>query len=130
MAVRTRKHWGWGYADEQPSIDDVRAVAGGIVDVLGMGSRDVEAPVPLEEVVLREPRIAPPPALAEICDTGEQARASHAQGKSYVDVVRGFRGRFDHPPDVVARPRDEQEVEAVLEWAAAEQVAVIPYGGG
>ena len=130
MAGRTRKHWGWGYADEQPSLEEVRAVAGGIVDVLGMGSRDVEAPVPLEEVSLPEPRVAPPPELAEICDTGVHARASHAQGKSYRDVVRGFRGRFDHPPDVVARPREDQEVEAVLEWAAASDVAVVPYGGG
>jgi alkyldihydroxyacetonephosphate synthase len=130
MPGRTRKHWGWGYADEQPSLDEVRAVAGGIVDVLGMGSRDVEAPVPLEEVSLRAPRVAPPPALGEICDTGAHARASHAQGKSYGDVVRGFRGRFDHPPDVVARPRDEREVEAVLEWAVSEGVAVVPYGGG
>jgi alkyldihydroxyacetonephosphate synthase len=125
-----RKHWGWGYADEQPSVEDVRAVAGGVVDVLGMGTRDVEAPVALEEVTLPRPRVEAPAALAEICDSGAHARASHAWGASYSDVVRGFRGRFDHPPDVVARPRDEREVEAVLEWAAADGVAVIPYGGG
>jgi alkyldihydroxyacetonephosphate synthase len=132
MAERLRKHWGWGYADEQPSLDDVRAVAGGVVDVLGFGSLDAEAPVPLEEVSLRAPRLDPPAALREVCDTGVHARATHAQGKSYGDVVRGFRGRFDHPPDVVARPRDEREVEAVLEWCAADPArpAVIPYGGG
>ena len=33
-------------------------------------------------------------------------------------------------PDVVARPRDERDVEALLEWAAGANVAVIPYGGG
>ena len=58
------------------------------------------------------------------------ARASHALGKSYVDVVRGFRGRFEHPPDFVARPRDESDVERVLEWCSAERVAAIPFGGG
>jgi alkyldihydroxyacetonephosphate synthase len=44
--------------------------------------------------------------------------------------VRGFRGHFDFAPDVVARPRGERDVEAVLEWAADANVAVIPYGGG
>ena len=44
--------------------------------------------------------------------------------------MRGFHGRFDHPPDVVARPRGERDVEAVLEWAAGANVAVVPYGGG
>ena len=44
--------------------------------------------------------------------------------------MRGFRGQFDFPPDVVARPRGERDVEAVLEWAAAANVAVVPYGGG
>src|SRR5439155_10924621 len=57
-------------------------------------------------------------------------RASHAYGKSYSDIVRAFRGRFDHPPDVVAFPRDEREVEAVLEWCADAGAAAIPYGGG
>ena len=58
------------------------------------------------------------------------ARASHALGKSYADVVNGFRGRFEHPPDLVARPRGEEEVERVLEWCAGAGVAVIPFGGG
>jgi alkyldihydroxyacetonephosphate synthase len=31
---------------------------------------------------------------------------------------------------VVARPRDESEVEAVLDWAITAGAAVIPYGGG
>ncbi len=42
----------------------------------------------------------------------------------------GFRGRFEHPPDFVARPRDELDVERLLEWCSAERVAAIPYGGG
>src|SRR4030095_4315869 len=53
-----------------------------------------------------------------------------ALGKAYRDVVRGFRGEFPNPPDLVARPRDEVEVEAVLGWCAAAGAAAIPYGGG
>ena len=55
---------------------------------------------------------------------------SHALGKAYRDVVRGFRGEFENPPDLVAFPRDESEIEAVLSWAEAEGAAVIPFGGG
>ena len=51
-----------------------------------------------------------PGALAAICSTDDYERALHAYGRSYRDIVRAFRGRFDHPPDVVARPRDEDEV--------------------
>jgi alkyldihydroxyacetonephosphate synthase len=124
--MRARKHWGWGYADEQPSADELRAAAAGIAEVFGFGSRDVEAPVPLEEASLPEPRIEGAP----FADVSPHARATHAWGKSYSDVVRGFRGRFDHAPDAVLLPRGESEVEEALEWAAANGVAVIPYGGG
>jgi alkyldihydroxyacetonephosphate synthase len=55
---------------------------------------------------------------------------SHALGKSYADLVRGFRGEFDNPPDLVASPRDESEIEVVLSWCEAEGAAVIPFGGG
>jgi alkyldihydroxyacetonephosphate synthase len=44
--------------------------------------------------------------------------------------VRAFRGQFDHPPDVVARPRDERDVESLLEWCDGAGLAAIPYGGG
>ena len=85
----------------------------------------------LEQVELRGPaRARRPTALAGICATDTHARASHALGKSYWDVVRGFRGRFEHPPDFVACPREETDVERVLEWCSAERVAVVPYGGG
>ena len=132
MAQRRRKHWGWGWEDEQPSHDEVVATAAVIAEHVGFGDpAEVERFVPLEELELRAPRLPPPPAaLAEICDADTHARAQHAMGRSYRDVVRGFRGRFDHPPDVVARPRDERDVESVLEWAAAANAAVVPYGGG
>ena len=87
-------------------------------------------PVALDDVVLAPPRVAAPAALRAICSSDRYARASHAWGKSYSDVVRGFGGRFDFPPDVVARPRGERDVEAVLEWADGANVAVVPYGGG
>jgi len=129
--MRRRKHWGWGYEDDAWSARQLRAAAPGLEEHLRIrGAAEVESPVALDDVRLPEPRVAPPPALEPICCTDTHARASHAWGKSYCDVVRGFRGRFDFPPDVVARPRGERDIEAVLEWAADANVAVVPYGGG
>ena len=45
-------------------------------------------------------------------------------------MVRGFRGEFENPPDLVAFPRDEAEIGAALEWCEAEGAAVVPFGGG
>jgi len=128
--LRRRKHWGWGYEDQQPSAGELRDAAAAIVGHLGFGSLDVEAPVCLEQVSLAPPRLSAPASLAGICSSADHPRATHAYGKSYRDVVRAFRGRFDHPPDVVAFPRDERDLEAVLEWCGAAGAAVIPYGGG
>jgi alkyldihydroxyacetonephosphate synthase len=86
--------------------------------------------MPLEQVELPPPRLSPPASIGEICRSDDYDRALHAYGRSYRDIVRAFRGRFDHPPDVVAYPRDEQEVHAVLEWAVSAGAAVTPFGGG
>jgi alkyldihydroxyacetonephosphate synthase len=129
-ANRRLKHWGWGYEDQQPPAADLREAAAGIRAHLGFEPAEAELPVALEEVDLPAPRLAPPAALAEICSSSDHERASHAMGKGYRDVVRAFRGRVDHPPDVVARPRDEADLEAVLAWCVAARAAAIPYGGG
>jgi alkyldihydroxyacetonephosphate synthase len=130
VSGRRRKHWGWGFEDQQPSAEQLRASVAGLAAHLGMALGEVEAPVALESVQLPEPRVRPPASLAEICAQDAHTRASHALGKSYSDVVRGFRGRFEHVPDLVVRPRDEVDVERTLEWCSGERVAAIPFGGG
>ncbi|HEV3227321.1 MAG TPA: FAD-binding oxidoreductase, partial [Acidimicrobiales bacterium] len=75
-------------------------------------------------------RVAPPTALAGLCSTATRDRAGHSYGKSYRDVVRGFRGEVPAPPDVVAFPKDERDVIALLDWCAGANIAAIPYGGG
>jgi len=127
---RRLKHWGWGYEDLQPPRTEVLQAAAAIRSHLGFGEGEVESPVALAEVGISEPRLEPPAALAPICRTDTYERASHAMGKSYRDVVRGFRGEFDHPPDVVAHPGDEAEIAAVLDWCEAAGADAIPFGGG
>jgi alkyldihydroxyacetonephosphate synthase len=128
--TRRRKHWGWGFEDEQPSPEEVRGAAAFLATHLGFGSTEPEQPVGLSELDLEPPRLTAPAHLRGICSSDDHARAFHAYGSSYRDVVRAFRGRFDHPPDVVAHPADEAGVEAVLEWALGANAAVIPFGGG
>jgi alkyldihydroxyacetonephosphate synthase len=114
---RRRKHWGWGFEDEEP------VPAAGIAEHLGFGS-EPEAPVPLAEVELPPPRLETPYAS----DTW--SRAAHAAGRSYMDVLRGMRGDFPHPPDGVATPASEDELRSVLAWCGEHDVAVVPFGGG
>jgi alkyldihydroxyacetonephosphate synthase len=126
---RRLKHWGWGYEDQAPSATQLREAAEGIRGRFGFGG-EVEKPVPLEAVELRAPRLKPPEVFGDLFSDGKYERVSHALGKAYRDVVRGFYGEFENPPDLVAFPRDESEIEAVLSWAEAEGAAVIPFGGG
>ncbi len=127
---RLHKHWGWGFADQQPGPAELRAAAAGLAEHLGFGALEVEDPLPLEDVQLAPARVPIPAVLSAFCADDVHSRASHALGKSYPEVVLGFRGRFQHPPDFVASPRCDAEIEQVLEWCSAERVAVVPFGGG
>ena len=128
--TRRRKHWGWGWEDAQPSRADLEAAAPGIRERLGFGGDEIEEPVPLEQIELPEPRLEPPASLAEIVSADRHDRVSHAYGRAYRDLVRAFRGRIENPPDLVAHPRDEADVEALLAWCSESGAAAIPYGGG
>jgi len=127
---RRRKHWGWGFADQQPDRDSLEAAASGIREQLGFGGDQVEEPVPLEAIDLPPPRVKAPASLDHLFAADDHERVAHALGKAYRDVVRGFRGQIDNPPDLVAHPGDEGDVERVLDWCAGERIAAIPYGGG
>ncbi len=128
--TRRRKFWGWGYEDAGPGEDQAIRIARMVADRLESGDIRL-APAPrIEDVVLPEPRIAAPTALKGLCSVSPFDRASHTYGKSYRDIVRGARCEFVHPPDLVATPRDENDVVALLDWCSESNVAAIPYGGG
>src|SRR4051794_37288142 len=107
---RKLKFWGWGWEDQQPGPDEVQATADAARLHLGFEPAEVERPASIGDVELPAPRIEPPASLAPICSSEPYERASHAYGKAYRDIVRAFRGRFDNPPDVVARPREEADL--------------------
>ena len=129
-APRTRKHWGWGYVDEELSSVELRETAAFLAEHLGFGNREPATPVALTDIAINEPRVSPPTRLADFSSVGARSRISHSRGKSYTDIVAGFRGDFANVTDFVACPRTEDEIDATLEWCANERVALIPYGGG
>jgi alkyldihydroxyacetonephosphate synthase len=118
---RTKTWWGWGFEDARP---DPAALRDTLRATLGFGGEDVEEPVALDSIRLPEPRIETPYSDDPL------DRMRHSLGRSYLDTVRAFRGRFEHVVDAVAYPRTEVEVEDVLGAAEAYGCAVIPYGGG
>lgn len=127
---RRRKFWGWGYEDQQPTAEQQRQIAERVSRRFGLGPIDIAPPPREAELHLRAPRVKPPDALAAICSTSAYDRAGHSYGRGYRDVVRAFRRHYPNPFDVVAFPRDEQDVVRVLEWCDRERLAATPYGGG
>lgn len=126
-----RSLWAWGSVNDEPSADELAQAAphlGGFLKLELDGT--AEAPAVFDESRVARPKIEAPEALTEFVTADPRERAERAWGRSYQDVVRAFRGNFSFAPDLVAKPRDESEIERVLEWAAAKNVAVIPYGGG
>jgi alkyldihydroxyacetonephosphate synthase len=131
MGERRRSHWAWGYEDELATAAGLREIAGLVAAVTGVAVADEPAtPVPLAQVRLPEPAVRPPARLAAICSRDRHDRARHAHGMAYRDLIRAFRGQFDHVPDVVARPRDEDDVAGLLSWCGDAGLALVPFGGG
>ncbi len=124
--IRSRSWWGWGWADQAIGDEECAQLATSLP-----GLRQSPRPLPLAaDLDLRVPRVTPPPSLAALCSDDPIDRAAHTHGKAYRDVVRNLRLDLEHPPDWVVRPRTEQDVIDVLDWASGSSVAVVPFGGG
>jgi alkyldihydroxyacetonephosphate synthase len=130
MTQRRRKFWGWGWEDEGPTAEQQGKIAEIIKDRFAMRSVEVRKPPTVDELSLPDCRVTPPDSLAGICSSSTYDRAGHTYGKSYRDIVRAFRRSYDHPPDLVAFPRDEEQIIDLLDWCSREGIVAIPYGGG
>jgi hypothetical protein len=64
-ARRRRSHWAWGYEDELPGRDELRATAGLIAGTLGFGDpanlAKLDVPIPAGFTQVRPPAPAGPP---------------------------------------------------------------------
>ncbi len=127
---RLRSHWGWGFAEREPDRAALEALAQMVRGRLGFGGERIELPIPLDAVEIAPPRLQPPAEADGLLHGDDEDRIRHAMGRSYRDVVRGFRGRYDRTPDMVAYPSDEEELLQIFEVCAARRLAIVPFGGG
>ncbi len=124
-----RSFWAWGLEGEEPTDADRALRAEHLSKRFGVSI--TPRPVPkLADAVLRPPRIAVPDTLAGICTTEPWERAFHSHGAHLTDRTEAFNLSFPNPTDVVAHPRTEAELAAVLDWCGADGVKVIPFGAG
>jgi alkyldihydroxyacetonephosphate synthase len=130
--------WGWGHDDVSFTDEDKPALGPFLREHLGLDVKRVTSrPVAFEELRIPEPALAPDlrAALEEAlggapASTDPLDRVVHARGKSLRDLVRHRRGELGRVPDVVVRPKDEDEVAAVLRVALEADAVLIPFGGG
>ena len=120
--------WGWGYADAGLTSDELGHVKK-MAAQLGAGVTPGAVPR-LEDFALRAPRVPAPPALAGMLSCSPYDRITHGYGKSFADLLRLQQRSMPNPPDWVAFPRSENDIEALMEFAAASGAALIPFGGG
>jgi alkyldihydroxyacetonephosphate synthase len=130
MTAKRRKFFGWGLEGEGLTPAEDRFGVERYLKLFGVDGFDERSPPRLSDLTLGPPRLSPPPVLAPICSSDAYDRAAHAYGKSFPDYVRGLAHDYTNAPDVVAYPRDEAEVAAVLDWAGGAEAAVVPFGAG
>jgi alkyldihydroxyacetonephosphate synthase len=128
--TRKRSFWGWGWEDKFPDATARKALGTQAGAMLGFAPARCDEPPSLESIALRKPRLKAPSSLQGFVTGEHEARVRHTYGRSYRDVLRGFRGDFAPAPDLVAMPASEDEITEVLDWAGDADVAVIPFGGG
>lgn len=122
--------FGWGYEVDTVAQDELRWFERTWGRVLGTDVSSATPAPKLADIELRLPRVSPPASLAAICSIEKYDRAAHTYGKSVIDLARMLARDFSNPPDLVAYPRTEEEIVALLDWARACGIAVTPYGGG
>ncbi len=123
-----RRFWGWGQTDATLDAHE-QATIKAMVEHLGAKFEQPAEPQ-IGEFALPAPRISPPPALADAFSATAMDRLNHCGGKSFADCARMWMRTPPPPPDWVAFPDNEQAIIDILDWAQANNVAVIPYGGG
>jgi alkyldihydroxyacetonephosphate synthase len=130
MADKRLKFWGWGYETERLTPDETARLEQAYAARFGVSSFDATPPPREEDIALRAPRVKVPAALAELCSSGHYERLLHSYGKSFFDSARIFARDFSNPPDVIAFPRNDDDLVSILDWCDSVRAVVTPWGGG
>ena len=130
MPEKRWKFWGWGCEGSGLDAAEASRLFGFYRERLGFRDIDRRPPPAVDEVALRAPRLRAPARLESFCTDEPYERLLHSYGKSFPEAVRIFARDFSNAPDLVAKPRSEDDIVALLEWASGVRAAVIPFGGG
>jgi alkyldihydroxyacetonephosphate synthase len=132
------KWWGWGAEAIEFTHVDKPALAPYIAEVIGLDVRTARVRAPLfEDLEPPAPRL-PAQLQARLGDllgvehvSAEGLdRVAHARGKSVRDLVLQRRGTISRIPDAVVWPGSEDDVAGLMRLAVAEDLVLIPFGGG
>ena len=123
------KHFGWGREGEGLSAEEEAFVMTRAEARFGTILKESASAPRLEDITLQPPHVTAPASLS-FCTSEHYDRAAHTYGKSYPELARSLARDYASAPDVVAYPRDEAHVQAVLDWAGEADVTVTPFGGG
>src|SRR5437763_988489 len=129
MSAPRLKHFGWGREGEGLTAEEEAFVLARAEARFDTALTESASAPRLEEIELAAPRVTAPASLP-FCIREHYDRAAHTFGKSYPDLARGLARDYVSAPDVVAYPRNEAEVAAVLDWAGGADATVTPFGGG
>jgi alkyldihydroxyacetonephosphate synthase len=128
---RDGKWWGWGDPAVEPTLDDealgVLRERIGEVEPWPLARGLEEFEVPAAEGL---PRALVEAVGEEHVFADDEDRLRHATGRGYVDLARLRNGALEAAPDAVLMPESAAALQRALEICAAEDVAVVPFGGG
>jgi len=130
VRIVKRSWWGWGTEDAALDAAETAALVERTSALLPGHDFTDHAPPDPRALPLPAPRIDVPGSLSGLTSRDPVDRLGHARGKAFRDVVRNLAGDVTHVPDLVARPRTEQDVVDLLDFCATSGTALVPYGGG
>ena len=134
----TQIRWnGWGRTAHYDTLAERDSFWRWLADELGMPALLATPARALEDVALPQTNLTAEQiaAFAALLGTDrvrldDHDRARHARGRSYQDLLHLRAGDLAAAPGAVLYPRGEDEVLAILQLAAREKIAVVPFGGG
>lgn len=125
-----RKYWGWGYEGSHIQPEILQQTVLTLKNLLQVKELESVSPLPIDQLQLRPSRFDLPKEFKAFCSQSAFDRASHSYGKSFRDIWRGLQGQFDNPPDFVAYPTNESQIQKLMDFASKESISLVPFGGG
>ena len=119
-----RRFNGWG--DDSIAHSIPASAIPKLDEWVGPGTHPLDAK--LDKMIAAVPEFRPPDHPLITRDAEERIR--HARGQSLPDWLAMRSGRIGTTPDGVAFPSTAAQVRELIDWAAAQNVTLIPYGGG